>query len=188
LWNSGGLAPSSETRRRQTPDASTDGEPGLTEGVSGFGGRPRDLGLHRRDRRLLLPEDFEQPRLERRELRVFLLPEVAQRFDRQRLEAAQREALILTWTTRAIFVRTTVHLPDRVLRSLDRRARALGIRRNRLIVRGLEREVGERTRWAPEFLERLRDVDAETSAAVDDFLAVVKRPRRSKGLLARRSV
>jgi hypothetical protein len=78
------------------------------------------------------------------------------------------------------FVLTTVHIPGRLLQSLDRRARALGISRNQLIVRALEREVGQRTRWAPEFLERLRDVDEETSAAVDHLLAVVKRSPRSK--------
>jgi predicted transcriptional regulator len=75
---------------------------------------------------------------------------------------------------------TTVHIPSALLKSVDRRARALGVSRNRLIVRALERAVSERTGWAPEFLERLRHVDAETKEAVDELLADVRRARRSK--------
>jgi hypothetical protein len=54
------------------------------------------------------------------------------------------------------------------------------VSRNRLIVRALEQAVSERPRWAPEFLEQLRHVDAETSAAVDESMAAVKQARRSK--------
>lgn len=75
---------------------------------------------------------------------------------------------------------TTVHIPPALLKSVDRRAKALGVSRNRLIVRALERAVTERTGWAPEFLEKLRSVDDETVAAVDDLLADVKQARRSK--------
>lgn len=75
---------------------------------------------------------------------------------------------------------TTVHIPAALLESVDRRARALGVSRNRLIVRALEQAVNERTRWAPEFVERLRAVDPDTSAAVDDLLAAVTQRRRSK--------
>jgi len=79
-----------------------------------------------------------------------------------------------------IFMPTTVHIPGALLKSVDRRARALGISRNRLIVRALEQAVSERSGWTPEFLERLRHVDRETSAGVDKLLAAVKRARRSK--------
>ena len=65
---------------------------------------------------------------------------------------------------------TTVHIPAALLKSVDRRAKALGISRNRLIVRALEQAVTERSGWAPEFLEQLRNVDRETSAAVDELL------------------
>ena len=75
---------------------------------------------------------------------------------------------------------TTVHIPSALLKSVDRRAKALGVSRNRLIIRALERAVSERTSWAPEFLERLRNVDRETSAAVDELLTAVKQARRSK--------
>ena len=75
---------------------------------------------------------------------------------------------------------TTVHIPPGLLKSVDRRAKALGVSRNRLIVRALEKAVNERSGWAPEFLEQLRSVDGDTSAAVDEMLAGVKKARRSK--------
>jgi hypothetical protein len=73
-----------------------------------------------------------------------------------------------------------VHIPDPLLKSVDRRARALGISRNRLVVRALEQAVSARESWAPEFLQRLRSVDRETSTAVDELLASVTQTRRSK--------
>jgi Ribbon-helix-helix protein, copG family len=75
---------------------------------------------------------------------------------------------------------TTVHIPAALLKSVDRRARALGVSRNRLIVRALEEAVSPRTGWAPEFLERLRRVDCDTATAVDDLLTDVTAARRSK--------
>jgi hypothetical protein len=75
---------------------------------------------------------------------------------------------------------TTVHIPPVLLRSVDRRAKALGMSRNRLIVRALEQAVKDRSGRTPEFLERLRNVDRETSKAIDELLAAVKQARRSK--------
>jgi predicted transcriptional regulator len=75
---------------------------------------------------------------------------------------------------------TTVHIPDPLLKSVDRRAKALGISRNRLVVRALEQAVSMREGWSPEFMQRLRQVDRETSAAVDELLEAVKQARRSK--------
>ena len=43
---------------------------------------------------------------------------------------------------------TTVHIPDPLLKSVDRRAKALGISRNRLVVRALEEAVSVRSGWA----------------------------------------
>jgi hypothetical protein len=54
------------------------------------------------------------------------------------------------------------------------------VSRNRLIVKALEQAMTERAGWAPEFLERLRDVDDDTVEAVDDLLEAVKQARRSK--------
>jgi metal-responsive CopG/Arc/MetJ family transcriptional regulator len=75
---------------------------------------------------------------------------------------------------------TTVHLPAALLKSVDRRAKALGLSRNRLIIRALERAVSDRSSWAPEFLEKLRSVDQEITTAVDKLLADVKQARHSK--------
>lgn len=79
-----------------------------------------------------------------------------------------------------LFMATTVHIPDPLLKSVDRRAKALGISRNRLVVRALEQAVSVRSSWAPEFLQRLRHVDRDTSAAVDELLIAVTQARRSK--------
>lgn len=75
---------------------------------------------------------------------------------------------------------TTVHIPAALLKSVDRRAKALGVSRNRLIVNALERAVSQRSGWEPAFLDKLRHVDEETVAAVDDLLRQVTRARRSK--------
>ena len=75
---------------------------------------------------------------------------------------------------------TTVHIPAALLKSVDRRAKALGLSRNRLIIRALERVVTERSSWAPEFLDKLRSVDQDTKAAVDELLSAVTRARHSK--------
>ena len=75
---------------------------------------------------------------------------------------------------------TTVHIPNPLLKSVDRRAKALGISRNRLVVRALEEAVSVRSGWAPEFLQRLRQADRDTSAAVDELLIAVTQARRSK--------
>lgn len=75
---------------------------------------------------------------------------------------------------------TTVHIPAPLLDAVDRRAKALRVSRNRLIVRALEREIREPGNWSPEFLGRLRDVDASTGKAVDELVAAVIRARRSK--------
>jgi hypothetical protein len=63
---------------------------------------------------------------------------------------------------------------------VDRRARALKISRNRLIVRALERELNEASEWSPGFLEHLADSDSEVDAAVDDLSSAIRKGRRSK--------
>ena len=78
-----------------------------------------------------------------------------------------------------VFMPTTVHIPEPLLKSVDRRAKALGISRNRLVVRALEQAVSVRAGWSPEFLRRLRTVDRETSSAVDELLTAVTQARRS---------
>jgi hypothetical protein len=75
---------------------------------------------------------------------------------------------------------TTVHIPKPLLVAADRRARALRISRNRLIVQALERELDGHDTWSPRFLDQLREVDDETAEAVDDLLEDVTAARRSK--------
>ena len=75
---------------------------------------------------------------------------------------------------------TSVHIPKPLLEAVDRRAHALGISRNRLIVKALEREPAEDAEWSAGFFERLRAVDRATATAVDDMLAAVRAQRRSK--------
>jgi hypothetical protein len=66
-----------------------------------------------------------------------------------------------------------------LLKSVDRHVQALGISRNRLVVRALEQAVSARQGWSPEFLQRLRHVDRGTSTAVDELLVTVTHARRS---------
>jgi len=75
---------------------------------------------------------------------------------------------------------TSVHIPKPLLEAVDRRARALKMSRNRLIVKALEREVSGGPGWSPEFFESLRDVDDATAAAADEMLATIRATRRSK--------
>jgi hypothetical protein len=75
---------------------------------------------------------------------------------------------------------TTVHIPKPLLAAADRRARALRISRNRLIVDALTHELGTASEWSPRFLDQLRETDADTVAAVDGLLDAVTAARRSK--------
>lgn len=76
---------------------------------------------------------------------------------------------------------TSVHLPKPLLDAVDRKARALRISRNQLVVRALEREVREGSDWSPGFFDRLAEGDSELSEWVDELLREVKTSRRSKG-------
>lgn len=83
-------------------------------------------------------------------------------------------------TTINIVVPTSVHLPKPLLEAVDGRARALGISRNRLIVKALERELTMPSEWSPGFFEALCPLDGATAAAVDRMLVAVRAARRSK--------
>jgi hypothetical protein len=75
---------------------------------------------------------------------------------------------------------TSVHIPKPLLDAVDRKARALGLSRNRLVVRALEREVEAGLDWSPGFFDRLTPVDKATASAVDDMLTAIRASRRSK--------
>jgi hypothetical protein len=80
-----------------------------------------------------------------------------------------------------ILVPTSVHIPKPLLVAVDRRARALKISRNRLIVQALERELAGGSDWSPGFFERLASPEPELQAAVAEMSKVIQRNRRSKG-------
>jgi metal-responsive CopG/Arc/MetJ family transcriptional regulator len=75
---------------------------------------------------------------------------------------------------------TSVHIPKPLLEAVDRKARALKMSRNRLIVRALERELKPGADWSPGFFEQLTAVEPETVAAVDELLSSVREARTSK--------
>lgn len=75
---------------------------------------------------------------------------------------------------------TSVHIPRHLLEAVDRKARALGVSRNRLIVQALERELAPSAGWTPGFFETLSTVSPETASAVDELRAAIRKGRRSK--------
>jgi predicted transcriptional regulator len=75
---------------------------------------------------------------------------------------------------------TSVHLPRTLLEAVDRRARALRISRNQLVVRALQRELRDGSEWSAGFFERLARPDPDVARAVDELLQAVRKERRSK--------
>jgi predicted transcriptional regulator len=75
---------------------------------------------------------------------------------------------------------TSIHLPKPLLDAVDRRARALKLSRNRLIVKALERELANTDEWSEGFFERLAETDPATEEAVDEMMAEVRARRSSK--------
>jgi predicted transcriptional regulator len=74
---------------------------------------------------------------------------------------------------------TSIYIPKPLLAAVDRKARALQISRNRLIVRALEHEVEERG-WSPGFFDKLRGLDSAARAEYSESMEVVRAARRSK--------
>jgi len=75
---------------------------------------------------------------------------------------------------------TSVHIPKPLLDAVDRRARALKISRNRLIVQALEREITAGSNWSPDFFVRLESAEAGVKDAADEMLKAIEGQRRSK--------
>lgn len=75
---------------------------------------------------------------------------------------------------------TSVHIPNQLLKRANERAKALGISRNRLIVRALERELQQNSEWSPEFFQQLENTDPEMARAVDEMMDAIRTNRRSK--------
>jgi hypothetical protein len=76
---------------------------------------------------------------------------------------------------------TTIHIPDPLLERVDRRAKTLGISRNRLILEALEEKVGARDVWAPELVQMLaHPLSSGAADELEDSLAVVRSRRSSR--------
>jgi predicted transcriptional regulator len=73
---------------------------------------------------------------------------------------------------------TSVHLPEELLKAVDRKAKALRMSRNQFVVRALQREV-DASEWSAGFFERLTP-DTDTNKAVDEMLVAIRKGRRSK--------
>jgi len=75
---------------------------------------------------------------------------------------------------------TSVHIPKPLLQAVDRRARALKMSRNKLIIQALEREVTAGADWPEGFFEKLGATDDELRAAVDEMASAIHANRGSK--------
>jgi len=75
---------------------------------------------------------------------------------------------------------TSIHLPKELLLAVDRRAKQLGVSRNRLIVRALERDIAAETEWSPGFFEKFAPLSREDAKALTDTLAAVRANRKNK--------
>ena len=75
---------------------------------------------------------------------------------------------------------TSVHIPKPLLEAADRRARALKISRNRLIVQALERELMQGSDWSPDFFSLLANPPAYVRSAAEEMEEAIQRGRRSK--------
>ena len=75
---------------------------------------------------------------------------------------------------------TSVHIPKPLLVAVDRKARALKISRNRLIVQALEREVTEGSNWSVNFFGQLESPETGVEDAADEMLKAIRSQRRSK--------
>jgi hypothetical protein len=75
---------------------------------------------------------------------------------------------------------TSVHIPKPLLVAVDRRARALKISRNKLIVQALEKEVASGSSWSPDFFARLESPEPGVEDAAVEMLDAIRRGRRSK--------
>ncbi|HZR71057.1 MAG TPA: hypothetical protein VFB01_18610 [Burkholderiales bacterium] len=73
-----------------------------------------------------------------------------------------------------------MHIPKPLLAEVDRRARELGVSRNRVIVRALERDLRDRTEWSPRFFDRLATQGPRHAAAVDEMLHAIRGARTRK--------
>jgi len=77
-------------------------------------------------------------------------------------------------------VATSVHLPKQLLIAVDRRAKQLGLSRNRLIVQAIERDLAKDSTWSAGFFEKFTPLGDEDSRALDETVAAVRANRKSR--------
>ena len=84
---------------------------------------------------------------------------------------------------------TTVHIPQKLLRTVDREARRLKVSRNRFIVEALQRRLAEDATnrgWPPGFFERIerRARNPEYRKGVRELSELARAHRKSKPIIA----
>lgn len=105
---------------------------------------------------------------------------------RRALSGAERRGLpALAWAPAPnilanVVMATSVHIPKPLLDAVDRRARALHISRNRLILKALERELQEDPGWSAGFFEQLAAPNKALADAAGEMIAHIRTSRRSK--------
>lgn len=76
---------------------------------------------------------------------------------------------------------TSIHLPKDLQAMVDRRARALGVSRNRFIVDAIRSVLQSKGDWSPGFIAALESTDDSVCDAVDEMEQGIIKHRRSKG-------
>ena len=74
-------------------------------------------------------------------------------------------------------MRVTIDIPAALMELVEKRARAIGMSRDHLVVRALERELHETGGWTPGFVDALRQIDSDTATAAIDLLRDIRRQR-----------
>ena len=76
---------------------------------------------------------------------------------------------------------TTVHIPERLLRRVDARAKALRISRNRVILAAIESSLDSREEWPPELRRMLeRPIDPKAARELKRSLRSVRERRTNR--------
>jgi len=77
---------------------------------------------------------------------------------------------------------TTVHLSPTLLQSVDRRAREVGVSRNRYIIQALQRALETDTRWSSSFVKALNAAraDGDGRRAIEEMAAQISSNRTRK--------
>lgn len=82
----------------------------------------------------------------------------------------------------SVYMATSVHLPEELLEELDRRAKEVGMSRNRYIVEALRAAILRETSWSPRLLQMLAEAarDEEASEAVEEMMSAISSGRTRK--------